>query len=84
MSDADAMLDSIDKIHALWLLLRPVINERALEFGATPGEVALALTIGTPTYVVAAAPTGTETAVAANACALFEHCCARVLAEGAN
>jgi hypothetical protein len=45
-----------ERVQAIWMLLRPVIESKAQELGASPMEMALALTIGAPTYLFAAAP----------------------------
>lgn len=67
---------------ALWLLLRPAIESKAQEFGATPQDVALALTIGAPEFVVLSAPQGIAANHAEAALSIFRACCVALIEEG--
>jgi hypothetical protein len=66
---------------ALWLLLRPAIEAKAQELGATPQDVALALTLGAPEFVVLSAPAGEAENHAEGALAIFRNCCVALIME---
>lgn len=75
--------EEVDRVFAIWLLMRPAIEEKARELGATPQQMALALTIGAPTFIAATAPEGHEAEYLGKAAALFEHCCKAALVQWA-
>jgi hypothetical protein len=82
VSTTDDHEERMRKIEALWLLLRPTLEERARELEASPFELAMALTIGTPSYVYAAVTPDNLPAAMAGAAALFEHTCLGLVAQG--
>lgn len=82
MSHEDDPLTPGSRVHALWLLLRPMIEDRAQELGATPVELALALTIGAPTYVFAAARPSDRRFALKTASALYAETCASLARQG--
>lgn len=75
------MSQDANTVMALWLLLRPTIEAKAQELGATPEDVALALTIGAPEFVVLSAPRGEAEGRAEAALSLFRNCCVALLRE---
>lgn len=66
---------------ALWMFLRPTILAKAQELGATPEDLALALTMGTPELVLACAPEGQAARYAGFAGELFTICCVSLMKE---
>lgn len=77
----DDQKQAVARIHAVWMLLRPHIEAKAQELGASPLEMSLALTIGTPAYVYAAAVPEMREASLRAAANLFTETCAS-LARG--
>lgn len=82
MSTRDDHEEQMRKIRALWLLLRPVIEDRAQALGASPFEMAMALTMGTPAYIYAAVTPDNRRAAMIGATALFEHTGMQLVAQG--
>lgn len=82
MSVKDDQQEVIARIHAIWMLLRPVIEQRAQEIGASPIEMALAMTIGTPTYIAAATKAELRSNALNDAAKLFTETCVALTKNG--
>jgi len=63
--------EQVQRCMALWKLMQPRIMAFAAAHGATPTEVAVAMTIGTPQVVFAASAAGDEWEQMERARALF-------------
>ena len=63
--------EQVQRSQALWLLLQPKLMAFASNHGATPTELAVAMTIGTPQVVFAASAAGDEWEQMERARALF-------------